>query len=250
MNYTDLTAQQSGAILSEYLPHKVQVQKILFKEPRQGELVGLQYDDKSVYASVLRPGELEYDSLANNIMPVLYDLADLPKLLRRATDNATPLVVALRKMSFTTSLDLAAGEGVIAAEVLPNQWGKMADRTVLLHLRVLTDYIDPDSRQEGEGCEYEVTLSAFGEVLWRNVTADKLSIDEAGRTGRGHWQHVHGTHLMRAWEYLRELHVAVGAVAEIKQRYIEATGQHETHYRYVRKQLPQQEANGEETDRA
>jgi hypothetical protein len=98
---------------------------------------------------------------------------------------------------------------------------------------------DEPSSEYQEGCDYEVIISAFGSIDWRNVTADGIESTNPG--GRPVWQHLAGAWVLSAFEYLAQLHVAVGKLARAEQRWNPGTNQHDQLPLFVRKQLPVQE---------
>lgn len=232
-----LIHRQNRSILASYWPYKVHVYVPTLGT--SGELVQLDSRVEPAIIALQPATGFPFSTRTDQVQPVLYDLADLPSLPAADGEGVTPLVLLLRKLNFASSLDKGTGEGVIAADIIGGSADvNLAGRTTLLHLLVHTGYIDPDTYEEGAGSDYEVFISAYGDASWRNITADKLSVDQAGLTGRGTWHKVNGTWLLNAFEFLRELHMAVGAVAEPDGYYDADLHRHAYRYHYVRKELP------------
>lgn len=232
-----LTHRSRAAIMATYLPHQVQVQYC----PDYGQVLSqvetrVATLDSIDYYGWQKPAILRLVSdvtTAESAQLVLYSLADLPQL-------PDELLTLVARMDFVSTLDLGAGEYVNRVEVL-------SASDTELRLAVGTGYRAPDESYHTEtddfiedesdegyqaGPDYQVIVSAFGDIHWRNVTADELA-----NPPRPVWQLLSGSRVLAAFAYLVELHVAVGEIAVVERDYDSVTQAINYSSRYVRKQV-------------
>ena len=236
-----LTFEERARAINTYLPYQLQV---LLPSGLTGIVEELDY------LNFERPGRLRViigQSLAADIdsawahpsveevTPLLYSLADVPRLV--GTNGWRPVEGLLNKMQFIATEDLGAGEYVNRVDVL-------SASDTELRLSVGTGYTYPscgpdemvdDDSTDRNVSDYEVTISAFGDIHWRNVTAD--GIESLNPGGRPVWKLLAGAWVLSAFEYLAQLHVAVGKLARAERRWNAAAGMHDELPHFVRKQV-------------
>jgi hypothetical protein len=246
-----LTFEERARAINTYLPYQL---KVLLPSGLTGIVEELNY------LNFERPARLRViigDSLVGDIdsewvhpsveevTPLLYSLADVPRLV--GTNGWRPVEGLLNKMHFIATEDRGAGEYVNRVDVL-------SASDTELRLSVGTGYNAPDNSYHDEtdtliedepngeyqkGCDYEVIISAFGTIDWRNVTADGIESTNPG--GRPVWQPLAGAWVLSAFEYLAQLHVAVGKLARAERRWNPGANAHDELPLFARKQLPAQE---------
>lgn len=188
--------------------------------------------------------------------PVLYSLADLPDLLGGDSHSFSALAAFIHGLAFIERGDYGSGEWVsqVTVKSAGDAQLHVAFSTSYTHLwEVETANSDYDADETGpneddfdpeygRGADYEVIISAVGNVHWRNVTADSLE----GERGQ-HWRVAQGANVFEAFGYLRRLHVAVGRAAYVHQVWSNAAKGYTPHYSYVRKQVSAAQEGGQAT---
>lgn len=248
---SNLTFEERARAITTYLPYQLQV---LLPSGLVGIVEDLDYlnFERPARLRVIIGNNLAADGDSNwtypsveHVTPLLYSLADVPHLL--GTNNWRPVVGLLGKMDFIATEDLGAGEYVNRVDVV-------SASDTHLHLLVGTGYNPPDhsyhddagifiedepSEEYQNGSDYEVTISAFGDIHWRCVSVD--SSQELSSRGKPEWRLLSGVRVLSAFEYLAQLHVAVGKLARAEQRWNPEANKHDELPLFVRKQLPVQE---------
>ncbi len=210
---------QQVAILSSYLPHDILVDsRPLEAQIRlEGLLAQLSkhfYSQPGVMVKNPRRDNSYYNLLTTEVLPVLYaleDLAQQPAQLRQVV-SGWDLFGQFKQYVQVTVLD---------------SW--------LNHLTLSV---------KADGGHYEVKLSSWGDIYWRDVWADNRAAREAELAETpARWNALGGQKVLDTYELLRKLHIAVGPVSNGQQQLKEGKPWGEpTHY--VRKPLSVVEEEG------
>jgi hypothetical protein len=213
---------EQDVILGSYWPYGVTVHYVVEQpgtrarllKPVSGLLTRLSYagPDYPTEAAIKRPGQPGAHFLAHELVLELYALEDLPQLGRN------PLEQVVRRLHL---------------------WGTRFEQYV--QVRVLDSWLNHLTLEVRAGdYHHQVKLSSWGDVLVRDVRADRRAPLPAGQDEVARWTLPLGQHVLDVYELLRRLHVAVGPVADCQQTHREGKPWGEPEH-YVRKALPVQE---------